>query len=632
MEVTIVTSHRTSSKSQSKSQSITQSKMKKSTNNTTNAPTTKDVCLFFMKAMSPLANNEEYKCTMCGCERKQAQNSGWSNLQSHLQTSHPGYEEEYKKSKEENKTQKWYMKKQASEKAKLIWSWLDWIIMENIPFEFVESDRVRKYSSLGNTCVPTLTNYIHKLHAKVVGIIEAKLKKAKTFGLQFDGWTKDSNHYLGIFATYAEQSIKPDVADIVHTYLLSCNVQSDVDEQTEYVDGIEDADKRFGLSAADLYDHIQEILVDQYNFDLTPDTFNTVIEFLAGDNCNVNRSLADQLEVPLVGCCSHRLQLAVKDYLGPEEKKVDGVITQIASPAQTVISNLDKLMGELTTLKNAAVLRSALRRLGMSPIKPERRCKAKWASLFNMLKKWEKLKTVVTINDTTFPLTVRQLIPSLEDNVLLETITADLESFESVSKLLQGDNERRINLFDARFQFDNLIRDYQKRDRLLPHLHQYGTIVNNPFFESGIIKIQGNLEHKLNEEDGAEEKEAVAMYLKPQAIRANNVTATDTSAKPLTYAQKNFEAGVAAKKARIAESNYKSTAHIPAANNICERLFSVARLNLPYLRSRLDPDTLDALLFLKANYSLWNNATIIDEILNEENINNSDVIEITTSA
>lgn len=39
------------------------------------------------------------------------------------------------------------------------------------------------------------------------------------------------------------------------------------------------------------------------------------VRFLVGDNCSVNGSIARKLGVPLVGCASHRLNLAMNQYL-----------------------------------------------------------------------------------------------------------------------------------------------------------------------------------------------------------------------------------------------------------------------------------------------------------------------------
>jgi hypothetical protein len=70
------------------------------------------------------------------------------------------------------------------------------------------------------------------------------------------------------------------------------------------------------------------------------------VEFLTGDNCSTNKALANIMRVPLVGCASHRLNLAVNDFYdnSPQSKEL--------------ISKVDKLMSALRTLKNASRLRA----------------------------------------------------------------------------------------------------------------------------------------------------------------------------------------------------------------------------------------------------------------------------------
>ncbi|KAE9039880.1 hypothetical protein PR003_g6426 [Phytophthora rubi] len=61
-----------------------------------------------------------------------------------------------------------------------------------------------------------------------------------------------------------------------------------------------------------------------------------------GDNCAVNNRLAHLLGVPLVGCASHRLNLAVRGFLVPYDEAFEQV---------------QQLMRKLRTLKQAAKLR-----------------------------------------------------------------------------------------------------------------------------------------------------------------------------------------------------------------------------------------------------------------------------------
>ena len=71
------------------------------------------------------------------------------------------------------------------------------------------------------------------------------------------------------------------------------------------------------------------------------------IEFLTGDNCRCNLSLATKMSVPLVGCASHRLNLAVQAfYKVPEREKL--------------VTKVDMLMKKLRTMKNSSKLRKNL--------------------------------------------------------------------------------------------------------------------------------------------------------------------------------------------------------------------------------------------------------------------------------
>jgi hypothetical protein len=73
--------------------------------------------------------------------------------------------------------------------------------------------------------------------------------------------------------------------------------------------------------------------------------------FLVGDNCSTNRALATRLGIPLVGCASHNLNLAVKNHLKSMEP---------------ILKKLDWLMSKLSTLKQSAKLR---RRTSLLPVK-----------------------------------------------------------------------------------------------------------------------------------------------------------------------------------------------------------------------------------------------------------------------
>ena len=66
------------------------------------------------------------------------------------------------------------------------------------------------------------------------------------------------------------------------------------------------------------------------------------VSFFVGDNENLNKSIAKMIGVPLIGCYSHRFNLAVRKYLEPNEPLLEMVNT---------------LMIKLSGLKHAAELR-----------------------------------------------------------------------------------------------------------------------------------------------------------------------------------------------------------------------------------------------------------------------------------
>jgi hypothetical protein len=552
------------------------------------------------------------ECTLCACARKKPE-SGYTNLIGHLDGEHGDiYKSLYctEKANAGSLGITKYFKRHASKKAVDIWKWIDWIVSDNLPFSFVESERAREHAQMDPINVDTLKKYMRLLMKKVQGSISKILKQIKTFGLITDGWTIDVEHFLGIFATYVEtdKSSKETVWEI----LLSCSVQEDIDQDTEWVADADDDSKHFGLTAEDMFDHIVGVLVADFGIDISVDNFKEIIEFMAADNVSTNRSFCDRVGIPLAGCQGHRLQLGVYDFLGNEEKKTNGRVVRVASAEQQALRKLDLLMGELKTIKNAAILRSGLT-ADEGDIKPERRIKAKWASLFGMLMKWKKLRVPIERVIANFPQSVTEVLPSVPETILLERVTESLADFESVSKALQRGGEKRLSRYEVRGLFDDLVDKHDSVDRPLVHLFSDGAIVNNKAFENAIVRIQGGEEDRLSRLEVA----AVKMFKKVAALPAGAGGAAPQQIAALGFADRRLEASQAAKRARTEQSSYRSTSHVSSTSLICERLFSNCKLIMNHLRSSMDPDSLALLLFLKVNRNFWKDATIIDDIISD---------------
>jgi len=47
--------------------------------------------------------------------------------------------------------------------------------------------------------------------------------------------------------------------------------------------------------------------------------------FFCGDNCRVNIKLSNDTDIPLIGCASHRFNLAVQEYLNIYSDLLDNI-------------------------------------------------------------------------------------------------------------------------------------------------------------------------------------------------------------------------------------------------------------------------------------------------------------------
>ena len=63
-------------------------------------------------------------------------------------------------------------------------------------------------------------------------------------------------------------------------------------------------------------------------------------------------------------------------------------------------------------------------------------------------------------------------------------------------------------------------------------------------------------------------------------------------------------------KAAEINPNIRSTKHIAPTSNICERLFSRAKLVMSAQRRLMDPSTLETILLLRYNHDLWDASTV----------------------
>ncbi|ETO76292.1 hypothetical protein F444_08282 [Phytophthora nicotianae P1976] len=282
----------------------------------------RQIATFFF---SPCADKEGlptgvYACKSCGRCRKLTPKTGYSNLVSHVRTAHPDFESSMR---DATVASTGTLLPWVSQKASNRYAWLRWVIMGNLPFSFCESNETRRYTNLNPIFEETLTAIMEAVTKAVEKAIGDEM--SENFGLVLDGWTHAPAFVAG-----------------------PCDEQPQQLNAESHLTAIKRFLPFFGKSVSGCL-------------------------FLVGDNCAVNKRVSDLLGVPLVGCSSHRLNLAVRDFLEPSEDDLEGV---------------QQLMRKLRTLKQAANLRTK------TPLRAVLRQDTGWSSTFSMLKRLEDLESV----------------------------------------------------------------------------------------------------------------------------------------------------------------------------------------------------------------------------------------------
>ncbi|KAG6959313.1 hypothetical protein JG687_00008871, partial [Phytophthora cactorum] len=150
-----------------------------------------------------------------------------------------------------------------------LFGWLEWVVKNNLPLNFCES-----YTILDPICVETQCRSLHK----VARAVEAKLaaEMPDQFGLIIDAYP------LLAMAPLLNEPGDDHSAETHRVFL-------------------------------------QEMLRMDYGKDIG------MSAFIVGDNCSVNKRLAGLLHIPLVGCASHRLNLAMEELLEKSSQDLGSV-------------------------------------------------------------------------------------------------------------------------------------------------------------------------------------------------------------------------------------------------------------------------------------------------------------------
>lgn len=490
--------------------------------------TTREIATTFFEDVPKNSKGEQtnfkFKCS-CGTTRTQDLKKGLTNLISHIKNDHKDWEE-VMNSKKKDQPQSLFVNRKGSN----VFNWIEWVIMDNHSFSFVEKPLTKKHSKLEPISVDTLMKYIKLVTEAVEKDVASQLPSK--FGIIIDGWKEGTTHYIALFASYDGKfpllAIAPPFNEQDYTAL---------------------SHKSFIIDVLELFSKGPSSLL-----------------YLVADNAAVNICLADLLEIPMIGCASHRFNLACKSYL----QKYEPTLLKINS-----------LMVTLRNVKQAGKLRTK------TPLEPVIRNDTRWSSTHNMLLRFFRIREF--LDDTDADLVYNMPTP-LEVNELTLAMT-DLAEFESTTKLLQ-DQERSLS--DVRTIFNAMLLKYPEMER---HISERGGIVHSPDFENGLVKLQDELW-----EDLAPEEE----FLMLPFLLENSDVQLISPTKPSSLAA----AALKTKKRKIVSCPYINVSQIPPTSNIVERLFSSARLVLTDYRKSMTPYTFECVMFLKFNRSYWDNVLV----------------------
>jgi hypothetical protein len=518
-------------------------------------------------------SEHSFKCKECGGVYKSK--NGNSNLIAHA-ANHDGWISKIVSAKATGGPLDQFVCRKVSPKASNLYRWMEQCVMNDECFDFVENQYVRKNSRNESIHTQTLVKYLELVREKVENKLKDVLNAVhpKRFGLVFDSWTCNSEHYTAIFITWTDKN------NNVQMYNLCCGVQ-DEPETDDLVFTAEAMGDYF-------FDELEIVGLNLFEH----------IDFICGDNCAVNKRFATLItnrilrdqgaasswSVPLVGCASHRLNLARQDFYS----------SPVNAPA---IAKVDQLMTKLRTLKNSSKLRK------LTALRAENQNSTRWTSVNAALAKFKKLEP--HLPNGGFDADTLQFIPTALESNHISTILASDMSFASASRALQRGGDNQLEMTHVRSMFDKLIREHPGSESKLSATAE---VVHSSDFESAVCKVQA-LDEKLLLPN---EKKALKRFLKSENEADNEPDSDAEEEADRDWAQDIIDNADARKRRKLFVSKYRSLKHISPTSNVCERIFSRAKLVMRPHRKHMSPFHLEMLIFLRCNKGLWNEVTVED--------------------
>uniref|UniRef100_H3H146 Uncharacterized protein n=1 Tax=Phytophthora ramorum TaxID=164328 RepID=H3H146_PHYRM len=268
--------------------------------------------------------------------------------------------------------------------------------------------------------------------SKKIGVLIEKAM-GKLSGVMWNGWSHSSVHYVVVYCMY-------------------------------HVNG-KRRERLLALSPIEESSQDAEVHIEMFMRVLALYNKNTsMVALLVGDSCSTNQKIATLLELPLVGCASHRYNLAVNRYLAAYE-------TELAALNHRMLANFTDLV-------------------------PIKRNMTRWSSTFEMVLRYKRIRDAIRQVDA-----VEENVPTGAIHKKLMSLLEHLKKLANVCKTLQDES---TSMADVRLLFDKVTDDYFV---MVNHLRSSAKIVHTPVFEAALVKIgnalRGGAGGQRRKEEGA---------------------------------------------------------------------------------------------------------------------------------
>ncbi|EQC38264.1 hypothetical protein SDRG_04689 [Saprolegnia diclina VS20] len=482
---------------------------------------------------------ERYQCLHCPSPHIVTiqRNAGYNNLAQHVYSQHKDYATLMTSlppppTAAMDRPSSTSLRSKASLGA-TVHNYLDWIVGAHLPMDFAEMAGAHMYIKLDRIEPKKLRKYLRLVTRRVQADVRAALPP--TFALVVERCVSETGApFLGLFAAYAlKNELQMPLLALYHD-----TTPNEAGCEVEYAAFLDYVLADLKRTRADILCMIASV---ESPF----------------------RTIADDMDVPMVTCASSRLDAAILAFL--------------ATPAKAdAINAVRDLMNELQRL------RTGIRYRSMRELYPILEDDAKtWPSTLAMLQRFFKLRPLLAASGT-----YAHLLDAVtaHDETVLRSLLEHLVNLNSVANhLLQTE---RTSLSDVRQLLDSLLLDYSS---LSPFLNADG--VESPAFEKAVVKLQQGV--KLQATDRA----ALRDFESPVATALAGLE-TDYATRLL-------------KRARLeADDKYLEILKVlPATANRIQHAFATAK-------NGVLPTNIETLLFLQLNRSVWPVDVVADVVAN----------------